>query len=194
MERKWWTTCYWIARLPNFYGGLRLVGLDAAGYSHTLFLIFSRTWWWPTRNPRGKDMWRAAFLAMIWTIRKERNGRCFNGIIADADSMAEFLKYTLASWMQSIPHFRGYSLDQLMHNWRAVAGLGEWPVLEVHLLGVFFLICFGICCGWVYLVYESVLLVFWAVLVRLIFMLGFCLGLFCMAHVSMALLYWLFCF
>ena len=31
-------------------------------------------------DPRGKVMWRLSFLAVIWTIWRERNSRCFEGI------------------------------------------------------------------------------------------------------------------
>lgn len=39
------------------------------------------------------------------------------GLSFCADSLADSLKFTVASWMLVIPYFNGYSLDQIMHNW-----------------------------------------------------------------------------
>lgn len=86
-------------------------------------------------------MWRAACLAIIRAKWKERNAGCFNGTIAKAVSLAELLKYTVASWVQSIPYFHGYSLDQLMHNWRKVAGLGKSPALDLSFFRGFSSLC-----------------------------------------------------
>ena len=32
------------------------------------------------RAPRGKELWRLSFIAVIWTIWKKRNSRCFEGV------------------------------------------------------------------------------------------------------------------
>lgn len=67
---------------------------------------------------RGKKIWRASFLAVIW---KERIARCFEGSAMTADALVENLNFTIASWMSTNPHFHGYSIDQIFLNWREIA-------------------------------------------------------------------------
>ena len=47
-------------------------------------------------DPRGKEMWRLAFIAVIWTIWKERNLRCFEGIASNESSLVEKTKLLVA--------------------------------------------------------------------------------------------------
>lgn len=59
-------------------------------------------------------MCRTSFPAILWFIWKERNASCVNGEIASVKSLAESLRFTVASWLL-VTHFGGYSLDQIMH-------------------------------------------------------------------------------
>lgn len=70
------------------------------------------------RSPRGTDMRRTSFFAIIWILWKERNARYFIGKRADGATLAEFLKFTVASWLFVYPNFNHFSIDQIMHDWR----------------------------------------------------------------------------
>ena len=74
-----------------------------------------------TVDPRGKVMSRLSFLAVIWTIWKERNSRCFEGIAVSESRLVEKTKLLVALWVFILPSFKGYSLDQIVFHWKEVA-------------------------------------------------------------------------
>ena len=63
-------------------------------------------------------MWRLSFLAVIWTIWKERNSRCFEGIAVSESRLVEKTKLLVALWVFILPSFKGYSLDQIVFHWK----------------------------------------------------------------------------
>ena len=65
-------------------------------------------------------MW-LSFLAVIWTIWKERNSRCFEGIASNESRLMKKSKFLVAFWMSILHSFRGYSLDQIVYHWKEVA-------------------------------------------------------------------------
>ena len=46
----------------------------------------------------GKTMSKFSFLAVIWTIWKERNRRCFEGLSSNESQMGEKIKHLVATW------------------------------------------------------------------------------------------------
>ena len=80
-----------------------------------------QAWKAPIGDSRGKVMWRLSFLAVIWTIWKERNLRCFKGIASSESNVVEKLKFFVALWVSINASFRGYSLQQTMYHWKELA-------------------------------------------------------------------------
>lgn len=76
-----------------------------------------KAWWVPLKSIRGKVMWRASFVAVMWIIWKERNARCFENSALAVDALVDNLKFSMASWMVANPHFYGYAIDQIILNW-----------------------------------------------------------------------------
>ena len=66
--------------------------------------------------PRGREMWKLQFLAVIWTVWKERNAMCFEGIVSDVNSVSDKIKLSVAFWVSTNPLFHGISLDQIIVN------------------------------------------------------------------------------
>lgn len=68
--------------------------------------IFPRTppelfqvWRAPTGIPMGKELWSLTFLAILRTIRKERNSGCFEGFGNNDSSLVEKTKFLVAHWV-----------------------------------------------------------------------------------------------
>ena len=80
-----------------------------------------QAWKNPLGGSRGKVMWRLSFLAMIWTIWKERNSRCFEGLASSESILVENSKFLVALWVSINPSFRGYSLQQIVYHWKELA-------------------------------------------------------------------------
>ena len=55
-----------------------------------------QAWKEPIGIPRGKELWRFTFLAVIWIIWKERNSRCFEGKESSVSSLVERIKVLVA--------------------------------------------------------------------------------------------------
>ena len=72
----------------------------------------------PISSTKGKATWRLSFLACIWTIWKERNKRCFEGIDSSQEDLILNMKFCVASWVSHLPDFWGLPLDAIMYNWR----------------------------------------------------------------------------
>ena len=72
-------------------------------------------------SARGKIMWKTSFLAVIWTLWKERNSMCFKGLSSSKEAMAFKVKYLVASWVFVLPNFLGYSIDDISRCWKEVA-------------------------------------------------------------------------
>ena len=71
--------------------------------------------------PRGREMWKLSFLAVIWTVWKERNAKCFEGIVSSVNLVSDKIMLSIAFWVSANPLFHGISLEQIMLNWKDVA-------------------------------------------------------------------------
>ena len=65
---------------------------------HALPELF-QAWKAPIGDPRGKVMWWLSFFVVIWTIWKERNLRCFEGIASNESMLVEKSKFLVALWV-----------------------------------------------------------------------------------------------
>ncbi|RWR75099.1 Reverse transcriptase zinc-binding domain-containing protein [Cinnamomum micranthum f. kanehirae] len=80
-------------------------------------------WATPIYTSKGKIMWCLSFLACVWTIWKERNRRCFEGIASSKEDLIFRLKFCIASWVSYLPDFWGLSTDAIMFNWREIISI-----------------------------------------------------------------------
>ena len=96
-----WFGCSWV--LPN-----------------SLPVLFE-AWSNPSMVPRGREMWKLSFLAVLWIFWKERNAGCFEGIVSSVNLVSDKIKLSVAFWLSTNPLFHGFSLDQVMLNWKEVA-------------------------------------------------------------------------
>lgn len=60
-------------------------------------------------------MCRTAFLAVLWTIWRERNSRCFANLACHGETLPDRLKMIIALWVSIHPIFRGISMDLIVH-------------------------------------------------------------------------------
>lgn len=60
-------------------------------------------------------------MVVIWSIWKERNTRCFDGITYPMQRLVDKAKFLVASWVLVLPIFRGFSMNLLIFRWREVA-------------------------------------------------------------------------
>ena len=66
-------------------------------------------------------MWNLSFMAVIWSIWKERNGRCFEESSYNGNQLGKKVKHRVAMWASCLPYFKGISADSIIHNWKEVA-------------------------------------------------------------------------
>ena len=78
-------------------------------------------WICPSMAPRGKEMWKLSFLAVIWIIWKKRNTRHFKGIASCVNSITDKIKLFVALWVSINPNFQGILLDQVLLNWKEIS-------------------------------------------------------------------------
>ena len=97
-----------------------MAGLAVVGFSQKPPDFFE-AWKSPIGMPGGKEMWTLAFLAVIWSIWKERNARCFEGVAVNGASLIVKITFTIAYWVSINCVFHGYTLDQVMFIWKEVA-------------------------------------------------------------------------
>lgn len=82
---------------------------------------FFQAWHLRSSSVREKIMWRTSFLLVLWIIWKEIDSRCFKGKGMPVEIMIERLKFFIAAQVFILLHFRGISIDTIMHGWREVA-------------------------------------------------------------------------
>ena len=58
-------------------------------------------------------MWKLSFLAMIWTIWKERNEHCFEGRSSDYWHLVERVRFRMALWIALLSQFRNIPLVKM---------------------------------------------------------------------------------
>ena len=80
-----------------------------------------QAWKAPIGISRGKELWRLTFLAVLWTICKERNSRCFEGVETSDSNLVEKTKFLVAFGVSISPSFKGYSTEQIMIHWKELA-------------------------------------------------------------------------
>ena len=80
-----------------------------------------QAWKAPSGGPRGKELWKLSFLAVLWTIWKERNSRCFEGASNSQRCLVERTKFLVALWVSTSPLFKDFSIDQIKHHWKEIA-------------------------------------------------------------------------
>ena len=64
-----------------------------------------QAWKAPVGAPRGKELWKLSFLAVLWAIWKERNSRYLEGVGTSVSHLVEKAKFLVALWV-SIPFLR----------------------------------------------------------------------------------------
>ena len=119
--RKQWTAFCWVARLLGRYGIWQLNGLIAGGLSRGPSKNLFLAWKPPIGLPGGNEHRRLTFLAVIWTIWKERNSRCFEAVVTSENCLVEITMLTVAFWVAINPSFKGYSYDQIVLPWKEMA-------------------------------------------------------------------------
>lgn len=91
---------------------------DCSWVSHNSMGAFYHTWLLGVGSAKGRVMWKASFLVLIWTIWKERNSRCFEGVSSPKETLAYRVKFFVASRVSVLPNFRGHSIDSMLRCWR----------------------------------------------------------------------------
>ena len=73
-------------------------------------------------------MWKTSSLAVMWTLWKERNSRCFKGVSSSEEAVSSSkealafkVEFLVASWVFVLPIFRGYSIDDITRCWKEAA-------------------------------------------------------------------------
>lgn len=51
----------------------------------------------------------------------ERNSRCVEGKSSSVEVLIDRLKFTIVSWVSTLPQFHGTPMNLIVHNWREVA-------------------------------------------------------------------------
>lgn len=74
----------------------------------------------PAVPKKGKITWRLSFLACSWTIWRERNRICSEGVVSPLEDIIHKMKFYVASWASFLPKFWGLSLDCNMYKWREI--------------------------------------------------------------------------
>lgn len=82
---------------------------------------FYQAWSIGVGSARGKIMWKSSFMAVKFTLWKERNSRCFNRVSSSKEAIAFKVEFLVASWVSVLPIFRGYSIDDITICWKEVA-------------------------------------------------------------------------
>lgn len=75
-----------------------------------------------SRSFRGKLMWRALLLEVIWAIRKARNRRCFDKKFSMTEGIAYTARFSVATWVSTHPLFHGLSMELIQWKWREIIG------------------------------------------------------------------------
>ena len=75
----------------------------------------------PTGALRGKELWSLTFLAVHWTIWKERYSRCFEGAAISETCLVKKVKFLVALWLSISPSFSGYSIKKIMLHVKELA-------------------------------------------------------------------------
>ena len=70
---------------------------------------------------KGRIMCKLLFLAVIWTIWKERNQWCFKGRSVDYLQLVERVRFTVASWSAPLSPFQNIPMISVFSNWKVVA-------------------------------------------------------------------------
>lgn len=111
-------------------------------------------WRWGTGLGRGRIMWSSPFLAVIWSLWRERNARCFERSSSQVQVLVDIARFLVASWVLVLPQFRGFSYDLILQVERGRPRQGGVILVSIHvscldglLGGLMFAFCFE--CSWV---------------------------------------------
>lgn len=95
-------------------------------------------------------MWNFSLLAIIWSLWKERNVKCFDATSSSVEVVVEVVidraKFLVASRASVLPLFRGFSLDSILLNWKEVALQGDGVALA-HSVFAFLVSALLVCVG-----------------------------------------------
>lgn len=86
-----------------------------------MILDLWEAWKFMTGSLKSRALWRAAFLAVIWIIWKERNLCCFEGKCLNIEVLLDKIKFTVASWGSILPQFKGIPINLILLDWKVVA-------------------------------------------------------------------------
>lgn len=70
--------------------------------------------YWRMGSKRGKSMRNLSFMAVVWSIWKERNRRCFDELSSKDNQLGENVKQIGAIWSSSLLHFKGISANSII--------------------------------------------------------------------------------
>ena len=72
-------------------------------------------------SSKGRSLRRISFMAILWVLWKERNSRCFEGQSTVTEMLINRVKFCVACWALTGPHFWGISIGLILSNWKEVA-------------------------------------------------------------------------
>ena len=70
---------------------------------------------------KTKSTTMASFLAIIWSLWKDRNTRCLEDISSSMTSLAEKIKFSIATRISILLHFWDFFVGIIIIHWEEIA-------------------------------------------------------------------------